>query len=252
MLCGRPNAGKSSLFNVILEGEKAIVSDVPGTTRDYLAVETEHRGIPLTLIDTAGEEDFAPSDSPHSTAPHLLPPDVGSNGESPPPSDVLSAAAARSTWETIRAADLIVFCTDCRWEFTDRERRFLAAVHRPCLVAATKCDLAGDPDTAHADVRTSAATREGVDRLREMIVTRLMELGGARNELPSTGAHAQQCVRSAISALDEALGRLGESLEEEYVAVSVRAALDALGEIVGAVYTEDILDRIFSRFCIGK
>lgn len=252
VLCGRPNAGKSSLFNAILEGEKAIVSELPGTTRDYLAVETEHRGIPLTLIDTAGEEEFAALESQHSAVPKLLPPDVVRHVEASPRGDALSAAAARSAWETIRAADLIVFCTDCRWELTDQERRFLAAVRRRCLVAATKCDLAGASDTSHADVRTSAASREGVDHLREMIVTRLTEPGTTRDELPPSGPHAQQCVLSAISALDEALKRLGESLEEEYVALAVRAALEALGEIVGAVYTEDILDRIFSRFCIGK
>jgi len=254
VLCGRPNAGKSSLFNAILEGEKAIVSDTPGTTRDYLAVETEQQGIPIMFIDTAGEEDFAPPDSRDSAVPNLSPKGASRGVESHSRGDALNAAAARSAWETISAADLIVFCTDCRWEFTDRERRFLAAVRERCLVAATKCDLAaaGVPDASQADVRTSAATQEGVDQLREMIVTRLMDSGTSRDHLPSAGAHAQRCMLSAISALDEALDRLGDSLEEEYAAASVRAALDALGEIVGAVYTEDILERVFSRFCIGK
>ncbi|NMC19583.1 MAG: tRNA modification GTPase [Thermogutta sp.] len=254
VLCGRPNAGKSSLFNAILEGEKAIVSDLPGTTRDYLAAETEQRGIPIILIDTAGDEDLAPPDSQDSAISTLSPHGSARGVETQPRVDALRAEAARAAWETMRAADLLVFCADCRWELTVQERRFLAAVRDRCLVAATKCDLAatGFSNPLQPDVCTSAATREGVDQLRAMIVRRLAERGTSRGDLPSTSADTQRCLLSAISALEEALERLGHCLAEEYVAASVRAALDALGEIVGAVYTEDILDRVFSRFCIGK
>ncbi|GAB4139370.1 tRNA modification GTPase [Thermopirellula anaerolimosa] len=256
VLCGRPNAGKSSLFNAILEGERAIVSDLPGTTRDYLAVEAELENIPITLIDTAGEENLitpASSVTAMGTLPqHASIADIATE----PKADALSTAAAYSARESVSAADLIVFCADCRWEITELEQRFLSAVRDRCVIAATKCDLSPakeeSPELFQADIRTSSSTGEGIGRLRELIVARLTEIGNSRTDFAAIGASTQRCLLAAISALDEARDRLGDSLADEYVAASIRAALDALGEIVGAVYTEDILDRVFSRFCIGK
>ena len=256
VLCGRPNAGKSSLFNAILRGERALVSHLPGTTRDYLAVETEQQGIPITLIDTAGKEHLAPSEARDAATVDLPQTDSRNGIESQTAAEAWTEAAARAATEVVSSADLIVFCTDGRWETTDQERSFLATIRDRAIVVATKGDLGPQENTSEdllePDLRTSAATGEGIDQLRELIVTRLMAMGASRRDLLSVGASARRCLHAAVTALDEALNRVGDSLADEYVAASIRTALDALGEIVGAVYTEDILDRVFSRFCIGK
>ncbi len=255
VLLGRPNVGKSSLFNALLEGERAIVADLPGTTRDCLAAETEWQGTPILLIDTAGVEDFS-----MSAEPRPLPaafkrdgsPDDGSSEANPLPPDI---AARRFSENAAQSADLLLFCTDCRSVVSQAERAFVTGVRSRCLLVATKCDLTEGwafPPGIQPDVLTSAATGEGIQFLRNQIVSFLSQHASSRPMILSVASATRRCLDLALSALDEALALATDSLADEYLSASLRAALESLGEIVGAVYTEDILDRVFSRFCIGK
>jgi tRNA modification GTPase len=219
VLAGRPNAGKSSLFNA-LSGAAALVSAEPGTTRDYLVRRLDLPGAAVELVDTAGWQD-------------------GGGG--------IEEQAQALGREQAREADLVLLCLEAGAEANEEERHLLRQAEPPAVAVATKCDLAAGPP---GRVATSAATGEGLDALRALLAER------AR-------AHAQPALAPSVSRcrhhLAACLQRLRQAHEmvlfgepAELVALELRSALDELGEMVGAVYTDDLLDRIFSRFCIGK
>jgi tRNA modification GTPase len=218
VLAGRPNAGKSSLFNA-LGGGAALVSPQPGTTRDYLVCNLD--GSRIELVDTAGWQDAA---SPIEDQAQVL-------GR-----------------EQAERADLVLLCLEAGVQADAREHTLLARVGAPAVVAvATKCDLAApDPEL----VATSAVNGTGLDALRRLIRER------ARAQSPTALTPSLSRCRHHV---DACLGHLRRAHEmvlfaepPELLALELRGALDQLGEMVGAVYTDDLLDRIFSRFCIGK
>jgi tRNA modification GTPase len=235
VLAGPPNAGKSTLFNTLLGTRAAIVSNVPGTTRDYLAADLAWDGTPFTLIDTAGCEAAA--------------------------GEVAEAAQAHSRRQ-IAEADLVVWCLPGDGpSFALPERLPEAA-----LVLMTKSDLVsvGQSQSAHdesplpsypgpATLRVSARLSEGIDELKSAILERLA--GQTHAEATFAGSTAARCLDSltgAAESLDRALRLARSGGEHDLLAIELRDALEELGKITGAIYTDDILDRIFSRFCIGK
>lgn len=227
VLAGAPNVGKSSLFNALSEdagGRAALVSDIPGTTRDYLSARLELDGVNCRLIDTAGAE-------------------AAEAG--------LAAAAQHHSARQRSSAHLTLFCLDASRPLDDWERAQLAAVSGERLTVLTKCDLPAGTDYPGESIRTSTKTGEGLAELKARL-RRCLEESAAEGMLASTAVRCQESLRLAEDSLlrAEELARSGGG--EELVAAEIRTTLTELGKVVGAVYTDDILDRIFSRFCIGK
>jgi tRNA modification GTPase len=219
VLAGRPNAGKSSLFNA-LTGAGALVSPEPGTTRDYLVRRLDLDGTAVELVDTAGWQEAA--------------------------GDIAGQAQALGR-EQARAADLVLLCVEAGAEPDADERARLGKAAPPVVGVATKCDL-GRP--SFGEVATSAVTGTGLDALRALIAQRAR--AQARPALAPSVSRCRHHVAACLERLRRAHQMVLFGEPPELVALELRGALDELGEMVGAVYTDDLLDRIFSRFCMGK
>jgi tRNA modification GTPase len=218
-LAGRPNAGKSSLFNALAGAAAALVSPQPGTTRDYLVRRLDVGGMTVELIDTAG-----------------LRPDA--NG--------VEGQAQQLGREQVRQADLVLLCVEGGTP-TAEEQRMLAGHQPPVVGVATKCDLAPPPPGWLA---TSAVSRAGLPALRELLAERARQ-----QQRPALAPSLSRCRHHVDACLEHLRRAHAIALHEdppELLALELRGALDELGATVGAVYTDDLLDRIFSRFCIGK
>jgi len=228
-LIGMPNVGKSSLFNA-LSAQAALVSAQPGTTRDYLVAEIDLGSARCELIDTAGIGWPAPEEA-----------------------DTLHAAAQAGAARQAGRAQLQLLCLDATRPLDDWERRRLAAAaHDERLrVVLTKSDRPPATNYDGPAIRTSSRSGAGLDELRRMLrdaVTR-RPAGGA---VASTAVRCGASLRLAAEALARAREAHAAGAGEELVAIDVRQALYEIGKVVGAVYTGDVLDVIFSRFCIGK
>jgi len=235
VLIGRPNAGKSSLFNALARNTGAIVSEHPRTTRDYLTAELDLEGVKCQLIDTAGMT---------TGAEEIAGPDV-SHG----PDEAARATAQRQT----RQAHVQILCLDATDAAGNWQReQLLQAADAGRVIVLTKVDLSPSESGSPA-IRTSAVTGEGIDALRRALRDAALAAGASGAEVVAgTAARCRESLRLAGENLDRAETLVRENLAEELIAAELRLALSELGKVVGAVYTDDVLDRIFSRFCIGK
>jgi tRNA modification GTPase len=220
VLSGRPNVGKSSLFNALAGTAAALVSPEPGTTRDYLSAKLDLGGMRLELVDTAGRREAE---------------------------DDIEAQALLLGRQQSGHADLLLFCVAANEAFSEMEQAALQESEPPVLGVATKCDLATAPP---ALVPTSATTGLGLEALRSILAERA--LAHARPVLAPSLSRCRHHVEACLGNLRQAHGLALNEDPPELIALELRGALDQLGETVGAVYTDDLLDRIFSRFCIGK
>jgi tRNA modification GTPase len=240
-LVGRPNAGKSSLFNA-LAGGAALVSPEAGTTRDYLTKALDLGGVSVELIDTAGWQAAA---------------------------DTIAEQAQRLGREQTTRADVILWCDD-RGEFPEADAARLEATGAGVLRVRTKWDLeepnpptpfpgregGGEPPLRFEEgggggvLFASVLTPAGTDVLRSALAERVAAL--ARPPLAPSQSRCRHHVEACVKSLREAHRHVLFDDPAEIVALSLRTALDQLGEMTGAVYTNDLLDRIFSRFCLGK
>jgi tRNA modification GTPase len=229
VLMGRPNSGKSSLFNALAGNRAALVSDHPGTTRDYLLAELDLDGVKCQLIDTAGMR-----------------------GEGSGTHDIESVAEGVAQRQR-NTAEIEVLCLDSTRPLDDWERGELQADGRESrLVVLTKCDAPRGTDCDCAAVETSSVTGQGIETLCGELRRKAIAAGGDRGEVVAdTAARCRESLRLAGESLQRAR-RVALGGQEELAAAELRAALDELGAVAGAVYTDDLLDRIFSRFCIGK
>jgi tRNA modification GTPase len=234
VLVGPPNAGKSSLFNALAErfgagaatSTAAIVSDQRGTTRDYLTTFVEFEGIRCELVDTAGIETDACRDSP------------------------ISAAAQSLAEERREQALVCVYCRDATTPNTDS-----VAMQSADLTVLTKTDLA--PHLFGADpsvTATSSVTGQGLDEFCRAVAAKLSTVATASRSgcVAATADRSRDSLRLAEAAIARAAELAAADQGDELVAAEIRGALAELGKVVGAVYTDDLLDRIFSKFCIGK
>jgi tRNA modification GTPase len=310
VLAGLPNAGKSTLFNALVGDERAIVSHVAGTTRDYLSAPLTWDGLAIELIDTAGWDSISPG---------------------------ISRSADELRQQQWDRADLVVWCS-ARDMTAEQQRQDLSlrqafAKHHPPLVVTTKADCAPQPHSTGGRVRSeadgpaiagqsqasppvepravrhradapdideharpltrrgsrcqgsrgpsgtgpmrrtrpaadasrltpparqiddyvvSATTGEGLDPLRTGIRQRLQSAEADSEVLGSTAARCRESLNGALAAMQQARRAADAGLGDELIALELREAIDHLGKIAGRIYTDDVLDRIFSRFCIGK
>jgi tRNA modification GTPase len=221
VLAGPPNAGKSSLFNALAGREAALVGPQPGTTRDYLEATLFTGGLQVLLLDTAGLR---------------------------PTEEALEGTAQSLGKEQAERVDAVLWCREAGPAVVDDWRKWLPQVPpERVLTVATKCDLGeASPET----LATSAVTGAGLEELRAELARR------ARNrKQPALAPSLSRCrhhVDACLGYLRRAHGIVLHGDPAELLAVELRGALEELGAMVGAVYTEDLLDRIFSRFCIGK
>jgi tRNA modification GTPase len=230
-IVGRPNAGKSSLFNRLVERDRAIVTPTPGTTRDTVTERISLDGIPLELVDTAGLREA------HDVAEQL--------------------GIARSR-EALADAALVLIVLDATQPLNEEERALLDAVRgRPALVAINKSDLLADSTAPTnefdrvAAVATSALTGAGVAELRTRILA--LASGGAASESGMlTNVRQHQAVTTALAALADAGRANAEGIPHEMILLDLYRALWALDSLTGQTTADDILQLIFSTFCIGK
>lgn len=227
-IVGKPNVGKSSLLNALLREERAIVTPVPGTTRDYLTEWIDVAGIPVRLIDTAGLRD------------------------SPSSIEMQGVMKAR---KAIEASDFLLLLLD--WSDRIREEDmevFRAVESKRKLVLLNKCDLEKKIDTSslHESLPVSAKYGHGLDELREKM-KELVWHGGTEDQSGIfTRARHLAALKKCDSHLQAGLDALKQSRAPEIVALELRDALSTLGEIAGETTSEDVLDAIFAEFCIGK
>ncbi len=229
VLVGWPNVGKSSLLNALAGREAAIVSPVAGTTRDYVTCRVSMGGVDCLLADTAGVQ---------SIESH----------------DAVGVSAQLVTAEQTERAQLQLFCLDSTRPLNEWERRRLGErVEVPRIVVLTKSDLLRATDYAGSAVQTSSKNGDGLDSLRRAIVDALHATDDSESAVvTATAVRCEASLRLAAAGLGRARQLAEQRSGEELVAAEIRAVLDEIGQVVGAVYTDDVLDRIFSRFCIGK
>ncbi|HEX9021418.1 MAG TPA: tRNA uridine-5-carboxymethylaminomethyl(34) synthesis GTPase MnmE [Nitrospirota bacterium] len=229
-IVGRPNVGKSSLLNALLRQDRAIVTEIPGTTRDVLEEYLNLDGIPLRILDTAGIR--------HAH-------------------DKVEQEGVRRSLAAIESADLALVVLDGSQPMTPEDRRVLEEVKgKNALAIINKSDLSrklGALDEPWAQVSMSCLTGEGLDDLKRT-VSRLVMQGtiASREHAWAVNQRHQTALEQAKESLGKALESARTGLSPEFIAVDIRDALDSLGLIIGATHTEDILERIFNDFCIGK
>ncbi len=238
-IVGRPNVGKSSLFNRLVQRDRAIVTASPGTTRDLVSERISIGGIPIELVDTAGFREGAGQ---------LL--------------EEAEQLGIRRSHEALADAALVLIVLDATQPLNNEDHRLLAAVDgRPAIVAQNKIDLlAGRSDHTAGDERalagqtaisTSAITGEGIVALREQILA--LATGGAAAEPGMlTNLRQHQAVTTAIGAMADAAKANEDGIPHEMILLDLYRALWALDSLTGQTTADDILNLIFSTFCIGK
>jgi tRNA modification GTPase len=219
VLAGRPNAGKSSLFNALGDAA-ALVSPEPGTTRDYLTHTLTLGDVTVELVDTPGWQSAG---------------------------DGIEEQAQALGREQAGAADLVLLCLEAGVEPNAEEQDLLRREPARAVGVATKCDLSL---TSTGLPATSAVTGAGLEELRSLLAERAR--GRSRPALAPSLARCRHHVEACLGHLRRAHGIVLFEDPAELLALELREALEQLGQMVGAVYTDDLLDRIFSRFCIGK
>ena len=244
-IVGRPNVGKSSLFNRLVERERAIVTAQPGTTRDLVSETVAIGGIPVELVDTAGIRRAL---------------------------DEAESIGIRKSMEALADADLVLVVIDKTQPLSEEDHELLTQIEgRPAIVVENKCDL-GETSKAHVEtavpgcpaerssatrtlpvIPTSALTGEGIPALRAAILNHVAGDFTATQETGFlTSVRHQKLVNDALSGLEAATNAVAAQVPHEMLLLDLYGALRPLDEITGATTTDDILNLIFSTFCIGK
>jgi tRNA modification GTPase len=221
VIVGKPNVGKSSLLNQLLARERAIVSEIPGTTRDTIEETANIRGIPVVFIDTAGIRES---------------------------SDTIEREGIRRSRESLERAELVLHVLDQ----SERSGGELSeTAHKKRIVILNKADLAKRIDVD--GVAISCKTGAGIEQLKDAIRD-LVWSGAAGSEMAEVmiNSRHEEALRRARVGIDNTIGSLESGASIELAAMDLRLAVNAVGEIVGKTTTEDLLDSIFSQFCLGK
>ena len=236
-IIGRPNVGKSSLLNALLGEERAIISHLPGTTRDTIEENINLFGIPLTIIDTAGLPSYTITDP-------------------------IEEKGTNRTRDKASQADLVLFVLDQSSPLTENDKEvFEEFQQKKMVVVLNKADLpaALNPSSVplalknNSVVSVSAKYHQGLDELKKVIHGLIIE----RKEISSppifiNRLHHKISLEKAAGGISQAIKSLEAGMSQEFIAVDLKCSLDSLGEIVGETTSEEILDQIFAEFCIGK
>ena len=235
VITGKPNVGKSSLLNVLAGRDRVLVSDHPGTTRDTIEESVEIDGCAVRLFDTAG---------------------IRITGEP------LESESVRRSKKIVQEADLILFVVDASLPVREDERQYWDSLeNRPKILVLNKLDLLKDPAAPHAlaelngnpAIHTSCRHFRGIDAIKHEISSFIFKHSpGPSDEFWVYSVRQLDLFRKASHHLTNAIGAFENRMSSEFPAADLRLAMDALGEIVGEVVTDDILDLVFSQFCIGK
>lgn len=227
-IAGRPNVGKSSLFNRLLQQDRAIVTEIPGTTRDLVSEATSMEGIPTKLVDTAGIRKSQ---------------------------DLVETLGVERSFQAMADADLTLLVLDASQpELTGEDRELIEKLSGRCpVIAGNKCDLGSRLDGMDGVLYVSALTGEGIPELRRAILHRLAPDGIAAPESGMiTSLRHENLLRESLTALAAAKNAVAFQIPHEMLLLDLYAALRPIDAVTGATTADDILNRIFSTFCIGK
>jgi tRNA modification GTPase len=236
-IVGKPNVGKSSLLNALLQKDRAIVTALPGTTRDVIEEYLNINGLPLRIMDTAGIRDVQ---------------------------NVAEKEGVKRSLQSIENADLVIAVFDVSEPLRDEDFEVIEKIRvKNAVIVLNKCDLPSAFDKialashlTHCDspvLNISALRGDGLEELKDRIFnSSLTDWKEEREGVLITNLRHKIAIENAIASLGKAMSGFEENKPLEIIALELRDSLDRLGEIVGAVTTEDILDSIFKNFCIGK
>lgn len=226
-IVGRPNVGKSSILNHLLQENKAIVTDIAGTTRDIVEGEIELKGIRLKFIDTAGIRETK---------------------------DIVEKIGVDRSFQTIDEADLIIHVLNNNEELTNDDKEINEKIkNKTHITFVNKSDLENVLELGKDYIIGNTLTDEGLDKLKERIIELfdLEKLKQSNLEVVSS-ARAINLIKEALKHIENALNNISEEIPVDMIAIDIKAAWDALGEITGESYQDELLDALFSKFCLGK
>ncbi|MEO8661303.1 MAG: GTPase, partial [Bryobacteraceae bacterium] len=221
-IVGRPNVGKSSLFNRLLEQDRAIVTDIPGTTRDLVSETASLGGIPVKFIDTAGIREGA---------------------------EQVETLGIERSYQAMADADLTILVWDLSVPLHPADLELFHRAQNP-IVAGNKCDLPRLSHPAQDVIPVSALTGEGIEQLRETVLARLSPAGLESGFI--TSLRHEQLLRESLEAVEKTGDAVRFGIPHEMLLLDLYAALGPIDAITGATTADDLLNRIFSTFCIGK
>ena len=236
VICGKPNVGKSSIMNSLLRQDRSIVTDLPGTTRDVIEEYINVDGLPLRIADTAGLAEAR---------------------------DLIEEEGIKRSHIYTRRADLVLFVLDGSSEITPEDESIMGLVRkRPSLIVINKRDLPKKLKIERINqiigkngsvCEISAQTGEGIEGLRRAIKEKVWsgEVVSSDGIMVDNVRH-QNCLRTARDRLISAVSSIEGGASPELIATDIKSGLDSLGEIIGKSVTDEVLENIFSNFCIGK
>ena len=232
VLIGRPNAGKSTLLNTIVGSDRAIVTDIAGTTRDTIDVDWNYEGLLFKLIDTAGLRETE---------------------------DIVEAEGVKRSQKAFEQADLVVYLKDLSHSFTAEERAEIKAFQQragetPFILIGTKADIEQETEwRTEFDLKISALSGDAINTLKATLKERALENKHYdASSLLVTSSRHRDALKKADEQVQAAINGLKLGMTGDFLSIDLRAALNELGTITGEITNEHILDSIFSRFCIGK
>lgn len=235
IIVGRPNVGKSSLLNALLREQRAIVTDIPGTTRDVIEEMINLQGVPLKLIDTAGIRETE---------------------------DIVERMGVERSKEFLNQADLVLLVLDVSTKLTPEDLRIVELLkNKKVIVVVNKMDLGVEVDRKELElllpdqkfVQTSMIEEQGLDELQQAILDKVF--GGevaASDDTIITNLRHQRALQDTMQSLAKAKESFEEAIPYDFVTIDVKGALEHLGRVTGETLSEDIIDQIFSEFCLGK
>lgn len=230
---GQPNAGKSTLLNTLVGKERAIVTDIAGTTRDTIDIDWSYDGLLFTLTDTAGLRTTE---------------------------DVIEAEGVKRSQKAFQNADLILYLKDLSQSITAEERKDISEIQKnggeaPFILIGTKNDIAKpvDDERLDYDLKVSALEGKKIQSLKKLMKQRALENKKYDDSgLLVTSSRHRTALKKSKEHVQSALKALDDGMTGDFLSIDLRAALNELGTITGDITNEDVLDSIFSRFCIGK